>query len=422
MAEAGGHLIDNLVRFGTLLRGLGLPVAAAQEAELARALGLIGVAGREDVRAAAAALLVHRRADLVLFELAFDQFFRDPATRFKGERPGQRFRAPPRAGEGTGATPEARDAAREDEASRGERGAARPAEAPGIAETGRGEAGADAEEATLAGYSPHAALARKDFAAMSEAELDAVRRFLRHYRLTFAGRLTRRLERASRGARLDLRRMLKREVGTLGAPPRLCHRAQKRKPRPIIVLCDVSGSMAPYARVLLAFLYTLTHEARRVEAFGFSTALSRITRALKERAIDAALGQAAGAIRDYGGGTRIGAALKAFNFEWGRRVLGQGPIVLIISDGWDRGDTALLAREMERLSLSCHALIWLNPLAAMPGFEPLQKGLLAALPFVDHFLPIHNLDSLDKLARLITVLDTPLPTRHGGARQRAAAA
>jgi len=172
--------------------------------------------------------------------------------------------------------------------------------------------------------------------------------------------------------------------------------------------------------VLLAFIYALTHKARRVEAFGFSTELARITRALREREIDSALRHAAALVPDFGGGTRIGAALKSFNFDWACRTLGQGPIVLIISDGWDRGDTTLLAREMERLSLSCHALIWLNPLAGMPGFEPLQKGLMAALPFVDHFLPVHNLDSLEKLARLLTVLDTPLPTRRTGRFDKAA--
>jgi uncharacterized protein with von Willebrand factor type A (vWA) domain len=217
-----------------------------------------------------------------------------------------------------------------------------------------------------------------------------------------------------------MRRMLKGETVERFRPPTLRFRAKKLKPRPIIVLCDVSGSMEPYARVLLAFIYALTHEARRVEAFAFSTELSRITRALREREIDAALRHAAATIHDYAGGTRIGAALKAFNFDWARRVLGQSPIVLIISDGWDRGDTELLAREMERLNLSCHALIWLNPLAGMAGFEPLTKGLLAALPFVDHFLPIHNLDSLEKLARLLTVLDSPLPVRRA-ARLRAAA-
>jgi hypothetical protein len=253
---------------------------------------------------------------------------------------------------------------------------------------------------------------------MSEAELAAVKRFLQRQQFPLAGRLTRRLKPAPHGPRLDPRRMLRHEALAALSPPVLRFRAKKQKPRPIVVLCDVSGSMERYVRVLLAFLHALTHKARRVEAFAFSTELSRITRALEQREIGAALAAATAGIHDYGGGTRIGAALKAFNFEWGRRVLAQGPIVLIISDGWDRGDTGLLAREMERLKLSCHALIWLNPLLGMAGFEPLTKGLQAALPFTDYFLPVHNLASLESLSGLLALLDAPRPLRRT-ARARA---
>ncbi len=420
MAEPGGYLLSNLVRFAALLRGLGVNVTARQVAEVGHALTLIDVTQREDVRAAAGTIFVQRKADIGPFELAFDQFFRDPATRFRQQSLPQRFAAnrPPGAGAAESALTPSDEQSKQAATADGDAGTSRPG--LGIAEPDGGSAEEEAEEVTLASYSPSASFSRKDFGAMSQAELDAVKRFLRDHEFEFAGRLTRRLRRAARGPRLDMRRMLKGETIAGFRPPTLRFRARKLKPRPIIVLCDVSGSMEPYAHVLLAFVYALTHEARRVEAFAFSTELSRITRALKEREIDRALRHAAATIHDYAGGTRIGAALKTFNFEWARRVLGQSPIVLIISDGWDRGDTELLAREMERLKLSCHALIWLNPLAGMAGFEPLQKGLLAALPFVDHFLPIHNLDSLEKLAKLLTVLDSPLPIRRA-ARQRPAA-
>ncbi len=419
MAEAPGHLLDNLIRFAEILRGLGIRVTARQIAELGHALTLIDIVEREDVRAAAGTIFVRRKTDIALFEMAFDQFFRDPATRFKNQSLPQRFSVnrPPAANATESALTRSEAESQQAQTTNDERNG--PSQGLGVAEAEGAQGGDEAEEMTLASYSPSASLRHKDFAEMSQSELDAVKRFLRDRHFDFAGRITRRLRRAGRGPRLDMRRMLKSEANTALQPPTLRFRAKKLKPRPIVVLCDVSGSMEPYARILLAFVYALTHEARRVEAFAFSTELSRITRALKEREIDGALRHAAATIHDFAGGTRIGAALKNFNFDWARRVLGGGSIVLIISDGWDRGDTELLAREMERLNLSCHALVWLNPLAGMAGFEPLTKGLLAALPFVDHFLPIHNLDSLEKLARLLTVLDSPLPLRRA-VRLRAA--
>ncbi|MBM3481805.1 MAG: VWA domain-containing protein [Alphaproteobacteria bacterium] len=420
MAEAHGHLLDNLVRFAELLRGLGLNVTTAQLAELGHALTLIDITEKEDVRAAAATIFVRRQADISPFEMAFDQFFRDSSKRFREASLPNRFSPNRPPGGGSAEAPLAPTEEEQKHARLTDKDAGEPMLTLAASEGESVEGADDAEEMTLASYSPTASFSKKDFGEMSAHELDAVKRFLREHRFEFAGRTTRRLRRAARGPRLDLRRMLRGEAAARLGPPVLCFRARKQKPRPVIVLCDVSGSMEPYARVLLAFIYALTHKARRVEAFGFSTELARITRALREREIDSALRHAAALVPDFGGGTRIGAALKSFNFDWACRTLGQGPIVLIISDGWDRGDTTLLAREMERLSLSCHALIWLNPLAGMPGFEPLQKGLMAALPFVDHFLPVHNLDSLEKLARLLTVLDTPLPTRRTGRFDKAA--
>jgi len=335
MAEPAGtgHLLPNLLRFAGLLRGLGITATTRQVAELGRALGLIGIESREDVRAAAAAILVHRKADLGPFEMAFDQFFRDPETRARRSRLPHHYQAdrPPAAGAAeTPVMPGADEAAR---AAEERQGRAAGKQGATLAQAPAEAAGDEAETVERASYSPAESLARKDFGVMSEAELEAVKRFLRDHHFVFAGRLTRRLRRAARGPRLDMRRMLKGEAAARWRPPALRFRARRQKPRPIIVLCDVSGSMEPYARVLLAFVYALTHEARRVEAFAFSTRLSRITHALKEREIDAALHRAAASIHDYAGGTRIGAALKAFNYDWGRRVLGQGPLVLIISDG-----------------------------------------------------------------------------------------
>ena len=182
----------------------------------------------------------------------------------------------------------------------------------------------------------------------------------------------------------------------------LQHKGRKRKPRPIVVLCDISGSMEAYARMLLHFMQAITSDRQRVESFVFGTRLTRITRYLRQRDVDAALDAIAQEVEDWAGGTRIGAALKTFNYEWLRRTLRSGGVVLIISDGCDRGDTELLSREMARLARNCHRLLWLNPLLRYEGYEPLTQGMQAALPYIDDFLPVHNLESLEQLGEALS--------------------
>jgi uncharacterized protein with von Willebrand factor type A (vWA) domain len=194
-------------------------------------------------------------------------------------------------------------------------------------------------------------------------------------------------------------------------PILLAWRKRRLKRRPLVVISDISGSMERYSRILLKFIYAISNGLDHVEAFVFSTRLTHITRQLKVRDIDVALNQVSGVVHDWAGGTRIGDALKSFNYEWGRRVLGQGAIVLIISDGWDRGDIGLLAHEMRRLQLSCHRLIWLNPLLGMENYEPLTRGIVAALPHIDDFLPVHNLASLEQLGDLLQNLGEYRPLR-----------
>jgi uncharacterized protein len=183
-------------------------------------------------------------------------------------------------------------------------------------------------------------------------------------------------------------------------------REPQLKPRPVVVLADISGSMERYTRLLLHFLYTLARGlGQPVQTFVFSTRLTPISRPLKHKDIDRALREVSQTVKDWSGGTRIGDALKEFNFKWGRRVLGRGAVVLIISDGWDRGDPDLAAREMARLQRSCYRLIWLNPLLGSPAYQPLTRGMQAALPYVDDFLPVHNLASLEDLAEHLAALD-----------------
>ena len=199
------------------------------------------------------------------------------------------------------------------------------------------------------------------------------------------------------GRRVDARRTLRATLRSGGEPVVLLRKERRQKQRPLVVLCDISGSMDRYSRILIQFTHTLGQGMRNVETFVFGTRLTRITRMLEHRDIDEAIDLVGSSVLDWGGGTRIGDAIKAFNWGWGRRVLGRGAVVLIISDGWDRGDPALLGSETARLQRTSHRLIWLNPLLGMANYEPLTRGLQAALPYVDDFLPVHNLHSLEQI-------------------------
>jgi uncharacterized protein with von Willebrand factor type A (vWA) domain len=181
--------------------------------------------------------------------------------------------------------------------------------------------------------------------------------------------------------------------------------------RPLILICDISGSMDRYARLLLRFVHALGQGLEATEVFVFGTRLTRITRELRQRDVDEAITDVVKSVEDWSGGTRIGEAIKTFNYKWSRRVLRSGATVVIISDGWDRGDPELLATEMARLQRSCRRLIWLNPLLGAPGYQPLTQGMRAALPFVDEFLPIHNLHSLQALAELLSRVEDRPPLR-----------
>ncbi|HXW00287.1 MAG TPA: VWA domain-containing protein, partial [Anaerolineae bacterium] len=264
---------------------------------------------------------------------------------------------------------------------------------------------------TVYTYSAREVLRQKDFADLSAEELQEVKQLMQAMVWELEQRRTRRRTRARHGAYPDMRRTFRQNLRYGGEPLQLAWRRRKQKRRPLVVICDISGSMERYARVLLKFIYVISNGLEKVEAFVFSTRLTRITHQLKERDIDAALDQATLAIHDWAGGTRIGESLKTFNYEWGRRVLGQGAIVLLISDGWDRGDIDLLEREMSRLQLSCHRLIWLNPLLGSENYEPLTRGIQTALPYIDDFLPVHNLQSLEQLGHLLERLGEYRPSR-----------
>ncbi len=382
-----GQLLRNIVHFARLLRALGMDVTPTQILDLVAALEHMDLGAKQDVKAAARAILVGRREHLELFDEAFELFWRAHRHRFPRVDLGQILRKRPAPQE-----------------------LLRMAGPPSKGKGQEPEPDPEPELDKIFTWSDTEILRRKDFARMSEYELAQVKALMEEMRWDLDTRRSRRLERARTGAQLDLRRTFRRNTRYGGELLELAWRQRKEKRRPIVALCDISGSMDRYSRVLLQFLYAITHSLGRVEAFVFGTRLTRITRQLRIRDIDQAVDAAASQVEDWAGGTRIGEALRSFNRHWARRVLGQGAMVLIISDGWDRGDPELLGQEMDRLHRSCHRLIWLNPLLGSPGYEPLTRGIQAALPHVDEFLPVHNLVSLEQLAQ---VLRGDAPRRHG---------
>ena len=396
--KPAGHLVYNVVLFGRLLRHLGLGVTTVQLADVVTALQYLDLSARADVKDAMRALFVNRREDIPLFDRAFDLFWQT------------HWDVPP----GRSAAHQAEQDTEEDDVWEILRRVWREDLPAALAEE-------EPYPDRIYTFSVREVLREKDFAELSDAELAELKHVMEQMAWAPEPRRSRRRVRARRGPYLDVRRSIRRSLRYGGEPLILVRKQRKEKPRPVVAICDVSGSMERYSRVLLQFLYAMSHRLHQVEVFVFSTRLTRVTRELQRHDVDTALQQAARAARDWGGGTRIGEALKTFNYQWARRVLRHGAIVLIISDGWDRGNVALLRQEMARLQRSCYRLIWLNPLLGMPGYEPLTRGLVAALPFVDDFLPVHNLASLEDLAAHLehlrhtrpvrrSVRDTPGPT------------
>jgi len=247
-------------------------------------------------------------------------------------------------------------------------------------------------------FSPREVLQSRDFETMSAAELSEVRAMIARLRLPLPERPVRRTVPARHGSKIDLRASLRAMASAGGAVVPLAWRKRRRRRPPLVVLCDISGSMDRYSRMLLFFLHAITNDRDRVHTLLFGTRLTNITRHLRRRDVDVAVARVASAVSDWAGGTRIGACLAEFNRRWSRRLLAQGAIVLLISDGLDSDVGEGLSLEMERLAKSCRRLIWLNPLLRYDKFEARPAGIRAMLPYVDEFLPVHNLESLKQLA------------------------
>lgn len=373
------ELVPNLLLFARVLRRIGIDVHHDRAIDAIRAVETTGIRSRTDVRAALAALLIVRREDRDRFDAAFDLFFRAPRTGSSNgvavpfaEPP--RLVARPRAG--TAATIESAD-----------------------------HEGATGRAATLAvaAYSAADVSRTKDFSDFTDAELDAAARLMERFPWRLGIRRTRRWRRAPHGE-VDLRPLVRRHLMHGAELIDLPRRRRREAPRPLVVLGDVSGSMDRYSRVLLHFVAGLARGGGRVESFLFATRLTRITPRVAGRPTARRLARVVRDVQDWGGGTRIGDALRTFNTRWARRVMRHGPIVIILSDGWDRGDPSLLSRELERVRRSCKRVVWLNPLLGSATYEPLTRGMQAALRHVDDFLPAHNLASLEDLASHLRTL------------------
>ncbi|MGH2620326.1 MAG: vWA domain-containing protein, partial [Anaerolineales bacterium] len=380
--KTAGHLAANILVFARLLRTLGIDAHPSAVMELTRALDLVGIKRRDELYFTARSLLVTRLEQLTVFERAFELFWHLLATH---ESVQLEETLPP--------TARAEPPKVEEPVSVG-LAAIWPAPPSAPAPEKQEPAGILASRT----YSPAELLRRKDFGSLSQEELEEVKRLMAELVLDLGSRRSRRWLRAGSHP-VDIHDSIRRSLRAGGEMFELIGREPKWKPRPLVVLADISGSMERYSGLLLRFICGMARsQARPIEAFVFSTQLTHITPHLLSRDVERVVAEITRSVPDWSGGTRIGKSLKTFNFRWGRRVLGRGAVVLLISDGWDRGDIELLGREMARLQRRSHRLIWLNPLLGSPLYEPLTMGLQAALPVVDDFLPIHNLESLEQLA------------------------
>jgi uncharacterized protein with von Willebrand factor type A (vWA) domain len=384
-APAGGRLAGNIMHFARVLREAGLPVGTGQILDALEAVQAGPLAGREDFYWTLHAVFVKRRDHHAVFDQAFHIFWRKPRmieqlmqllfheitapARHKDRQAGFRRLA-------QAMFDEARSSRRDP-----------PHEELQL-------------DASLT-YSSEEILRHKDFEQMTVSESADAKRAIARLRLSHHEVRTRRYQPAPAQAGIDVRGTFRQSLRSGGDFIHLSYRTRRLVEPPLVVLCDISGSMSNYSRMFLHFLHAVTSDRRRVQVFVFGTRLTNITRELASRDVDEALKRVSDAVKDWSGGTRIGSAIREFNYRWSRRVLGQGAHVLLMSDGLDRGDTGMLTLEMARLARTARRITWLNPLLRFAAFEARAQGVMAILPHVHEFRPVHNLESLENLARAL---------------------
>ncbi|SLN76905.1 vWA domain-containing protein [Oceanibacterium hippocampi] len=394
----GGRLAENIMHFARVLRRAGLPVGPASVIDAVRAAELSGLRRRDDFYWALHSVFVRRRDQRYLFDQVFHIFWRNPEIL---ERMMQMML--PTVFE---------DAAKEQQKPQSKRVAEALATLAG-GQQRREEREQEIEIDAQLTWSDREVLQKKDFEEMSAAEVEAARQLIARMRLPVPPIRSRRMVADPRGASIDMRRTLRMSMRGGSGIIALQRRRRRLRTSPLVVLCDISGSMSSYSRMLLHFVHTLTSDRDRVHSFVFGTRLTNITRQMRARDVDEALDLVGEEVEDWSGGTRIGTTLREFNLVWSRRVLGQGAVVLLISDGLDRDAGKGLEEEVERLQKSCRRLIWLNPLLRYEAFEPKSKGIRAILPHVDEFRPVHNLESLGDLVQALSRPETGWNQRGG---------
>ncbi len=386
---SGGKLAANVMQFARALRAAGLPVGPGRVLDALQAVEAVGVGSRQDLYWTLHAVFVSRRDQWQVFDQCFHIFWRDPQIL---ERM-MSLMLPQL--ESDALPPQGPEASR------------RVAEALGPQKVpGQGEGESDKEEVVeldaVMTWSDRELLQAKDFEQMSAEEIAAARREVQRLKLPIMQVPTRRFRRDPLGSRVDMRRTLRQSLRGGGAMIDLARKERIERHPPLVILCDISGSMDRYARMLLQFMHAVTSDRDRVFSFVFGTRLTNITRYLRHRDIDLALEKVGGVVRDWAGGTRIGHCIEEFNRVWSRRVLGQGAVVLLITDGLDRDAGAGLAVAMERLHKSCRRLIWLNPLLRFDAYAPISTGARAMIRHVDDFRSVHNLASLRDLTGVLS--------------------
>ena len=387
--DSGGRLYQNIMYFARCLRAAGMPIGPGAVLNALQAVEAVGIENRRDFYWTLHAVFVTKHDQEQIFDQAFHIFWRNPQLLEKM----MSLMLP-------GFAPQ--------EPEKGEEMNRRLAEAlQGDSEKDSKEGETEIDLDSTMTYSAQEALRDMDFEKMSNEEVDQAKKALERMALPLADLKTRRFAPDPRGSRVDLRATMRAQLRS-GAMIALRRKKPRTRPPPLVILCDISGSMSRYSRIFLHFMHAVTNDRDRVYTFLFGTRLSNVTRYLRYKDIDIALDKVAQAVEDWSGGTRIGQCLADFNQNWSRRVLGQGAIVVLITDGLDRDAGAGISQEIERLHKSCRRLIWLNPLLRYEGFAPKSLGMRAILPHVDEFRPVHNLESI---AELVKALSKPGPRR-----------
>ena len=422
--ERGERLLYRLTEFGRILWEVGIDVGPRKMLDLAVTLDYVDITNKEEFYDTLKCSLLAKHEQEPLFNQMYLYYWymRDRQDKKGDEIPGaakrdeKKMRLPPselkRLAEHLNTPSERKDLRTEMRESERRRR---------VEEHLKDDEDDEADAPQGTAYSAIEMLRKKDFESFTWDEVQEAKKLMSEMRWHLGQRPTRRKRPARRGSYPDMRRIVRRNLKYGAEMLELTWREIKFKPRPLVIICDISGSMSLYSRLLLHFIHTISNGLINVEAFVFGTRLTRITRQLKLRDVDDAVRDVSKTVQDWSGGTRIGDALHFFNQKWSKRVLGRGAVVLVISDGWDRGEPGMLEVQMDRLQHSCHRLIWLNPLLGSPDYRPLTIGMKTALPYIDNFLPAHNLDSLISLGNILGTIDDSRPMRSAAAQRKAVA-